>query len=179
MAILINRDDSFYYYFKLRNGVEYEIKVLTFQINMNLHINQMFYREFTPEQVEFYLANPDATVQEVVNCQLIPPYEPPTPDVQKYITQKVKELKEACYASVTIDDLQYAMANSILAGTALSYTGTRYYTTNEAKAIMKQFMDESAHVMTVYSTYKTRIEAAVSIESVDTIYNEAINQLNS
>ena len=136
-----------------------------------------WFEELTPEQLEFYLANPNATVQEVINCQLNPPYVPPTPDLQSYIAQKVKELKDACYASVTVTSLEYAMANAVLAGTSLIYSGDRYYTTIQAKAVMKQFMDESNHAMTVYDTYTPQIEAAQSIESVDTIYNQAISQL--
>lgn len=171
MAIL---DIDKYYYFKLRNGNPYQIKVELFPINTAIMRN---FVEMTTEQREFYLANPTATVMEVWNCELTPPYVPPTPDVSEYAAQKVMELKDACYASVTVDDLKYAMANSILAGTALTYTGTRYYTINEAKAIMKTFMDESAHAMDVYDTYKPQIEAASTIKDIDNIYNTAIEAL--
>ena len=163
-----------YYYFKLRNGVEYEIKVTIIHINTTINRN---YRELTEEQREFYIANPTATVQEVVNCQLTPPYVPPTPDVQDYINAKLKDLKDACYASVSVTSLEYAMANAILAGTSLTYTGEKYYSTNDAKAVMKRFMDESYHAMTVYDTYSAQIEVAVSVEAVDTLYNQAIEAL--
>ena len=163
-----------YYYFKLRNGVEYEIKVTSIEINTNI---MRMYRELTQEQREFYLENPTATVQEVVNCQLTPPYVPPTPELQGYIEQKLKELKDACYATVSVTSLEYAMANAVLAGTSLTYTGERFYSTNDAKAVMKQFMDESYHAMTVYSTYEPQIEVAASVEAVDTFYNQAISSL--
>lgn len=133
--------------------------------------------KLTPEQKEFYLANPNATVQEVVNCQLTPPYVPPTPDVQEYAAQKVKELKNACYGAITIDKVQCEMANCVLAGTAVAYSGKRHYTTIQAKAIMKQFMDESDKVSTIYETYKPQIEAASTIKNIDDIYNKAINNL--
>lgn len=163
-----------YYYFKLRNGVEYEIKETIIHINTTINRN---YRELTEEQKEFYLANPTATVQEVVNCQLTPPYVPPTPDVQEYIEQKLKELKDACYNSVSVTSLEYAMSNAVLAGTSLTYTGEKYYSTNDAKAVMKRFMDESYHAMTVYDTYSAQIEIAASVEAVDTLYNQAIAAL--
>ena len=163
-----------YYNFKLRNGVEYEIKVTVIHINTTINRN---YRELTDEQREFYIANPTATVQEVVNCQLTPPYVPPTPDVQDYINSKLKELKDACYASVSVTSLEYAMANAVLAGTSLTYTGEKYYSTNDAKAVMKRFMDESYHAMTVYDTYSAQIEVAVSVEAVDTLYNQAVAAL--
>lgn len=163
-----------YYYFKLRNGVAYAIKETSIEINTSIMI---MYRELTAEQRTFHLENPTATVQEVVNCQLTPPYVPPTPELQDYIEQKLKELKDACYASVSVTSLEYAMANAVLAGTSLTYTGEKYYSTNDAKALMKQFMDESYHAMTVYDTYAPQIEVASSIEAVDTLYNQAIAAL--
>lgn len=133
--------------------------------------------ELTPEQLDFYRANPNATVQEVVNCQLTPPYVPPAPDVQEYAAQKVKELKDACYGAITIDKVQCEMANCVLAGTAVTYSGKRHYNTLQAMAIMKQFMDESDKVSTIYETYKPQIEAASTIKDIDNIYNTAINNL--
>lgn len=171
MAIL---DIDKYYYFKIRNGNPYQIKVELFPINTTIMRN---FVEMTAEQREFYLANPTATVMEVCNCELTPPYVPPTPDVTEYAAQKVKELKDACYASVSVTNLEYAMANACLAGTSIAYAGKKYYTTPQAIAIMKTFMDESAHAMTVYDTYKTQIEAASTIEAIDTLYNTAIGQL--
>ncbi len=171
MAIL---DIEKYYYFKLRSGSPYAIKESV--IHINTTINRL-YQEMTAEQREFYLENPTATVMEVWNCELTPPYVPPTPDVQEYANEKVRELKEACYASVTIDELQYAMANAVLAGTSIAYAGKKHYSTSEAIAIMKQFMDESDKAVTVYETYKPQIEAASSIEAIDTLYNQAINSL--
>ena len=171
MAIL---DIEKYYYFKMRNGSPYDIKESI--IHINTTINRL-YVEMTAEQKAFYLENTTATVMEVWNCELTPPCVPPTPDVAEYANEKVKELKEACYASVTIDELQYAMANAVLAGTSIAYAGKKHYSTSEAIAIMKQFMDESDKAVTVYETYKARIEAAVSVESIDLIYNEAMEAL--
>lgn len=159
----------YYYFWKNKKILETRIPLPT-QFNPSVV-------ELTPEQVEFYLANPTATIQEVMNCELTPTYVPPTPDVAEYANEKVKELKEACYASVTIDELQYAMANAVLAGTSIAYAGKKHYSTSEAIAIMKQFMDESDKAVTVYETYKTRIESASTIEAIDTLYNTAIEAL--
>lgn len=158
----------------MRNGQPYAIKESLVPINTAIMHN---FQEMTAEQVVFYLEHPTASIPEIVKCELNPPYNPPAPNVSEYIAQKVKELKDACYASVSVTTLEYAMANAVLAGTALTYTGDRYYTAAQAKSVMKRFMDESNRAVTVYDTYKLLIEAAVSIESVDTIYNEAIGQL--
>lgn len=171
MAIL---DIEKYYYFKTRNGSPYAIKESV--IRINTVINRL-YQEMTTEQRDFYLENPTATVMEVWNCELTPPYVPPEQDVQEYAAMKVKELKEACYASITIDKLQCAMANAVLAGTSIAYTGKRHYSTTEAIAVMKQFMDESDKAATVYETYKPRIEAAITTKIVDDLYEEAISKL--
>lgn len=164
-----------YYYFKCRlNGTPYEIKVTTYEINTILN---RIYVEMTQEQQEFYLANPTATVQEVWNCELTPPYVPPTPDVQEYAAAKVEELKRVCYASITIDELQCSMANAVLAGTSLAYAGKKHYSTTEAIAIMKQFMDESDKAATVYETYKPQIEDASTTKIVDDLFNQAMEAL--
>lgn len=165
---------AIYYYFKLRNGNPYTIKVSLIPINTTINRS---YVAMTEEQKSFYLEHPTATVMEVWDCQLTPPYVPPTPDVQEYAADKVKELKDACYGSVSVTSLEYAMANACLAGTSILYSGNKYYTTNEAKAVMKRFMDESCHAMQVLDTYKPQIEAAQTIEAIDEIYQQAMEEL--
>lgn len=173
MGILDN--DNKYYYFKLRNGVAYEIKVTIIHINTTINRN---YLEMTEEQKTFYLENPTASVWEVVNCHLNPPYVPPAQDVTEYANICLKNLKDACYNSVSVSSLEYAMANAVLAGTSLTYTGEKYYSITEAKSVMKTFMDESYAAMTLYDRYKTQILAASDIENIDSLYDDAIAELN-
>lgn len=167
MAIL---DIEKYYYFKMRNGYPYDIKVSV--IHINTTINRL-YQEMTNEQKEFYLEHPTASVMEVWNCQLIPPYVPPTPDVQEYATMRVKELKDACYASVKINELEYAMAedkvNNVLADS--------YYSLTEANAILASFRTQSKKAMQTFNTYSAQMTEANTIKDVDTIYNQAIEAL--
>lgn len=167
MAIL---DINKYHYFKLRNGSPY--KIVDFLVPIDTSINRV-YVAFTSEQLEFYLAHPTANVMEVWNCELTPPYVPPTPDVQEYAAMKVNELKNACYASVTITSLEYAVAedkvNNVLANS--------YYSLTEANSLLSDFRSQSKKALTVFYTYKPQIEAASTIEEVDTIYEQAINNL--
>lgn len=167
MAIL---DIDKYCYFKLRNGEPYQIKVELFPINTAIMRN---FVEMTTEQREFYLANPTATVMEVWNCELTPPYVPLAPDVSEYAAQKVKELKDACYASLTITSLEYAAAedkvNNVLADS--------FYSLTEANRVLANFRTQSKKALTIISTYKPQIEAASTIEAIDTLYNTAIEQL--
>jgi len=165
-----------YYYFKIRatGGQPYETIVTAIPISAIL---SRIYVEMTDEQRDFYLANPDASVTEVWNCELEPPYVPPAQDVQAYAAQKVAELKQASYDSVSVDDMECAMANAVLAGTAIAYSGDRYYDTAEAKAVMKTFMDESAHAKRVFDTYRPMIEAASTKKIIDDLYDEATGKL--
>jgi hypothetical protein len=162
-----------YYYFKLRNGVEHDIKVIAFPVNMNLDLNRKLYRELTTEQREFYLANPTAKVQEVVRCELNPTYVPPTPDVQEYAAQKVKELKDACYGSISVTSLEFAMAIDKVE----NITADSYYSLTEARQVVSDFRSQSKHAMTVLATYRPQIEAAQSVEAVDAAYEQAIDAL--
>lgn len=164
------RDNEYHYYFKMRLGRPHEIKVTTMHINTILnHI----YQEMSAEQQAFYIEHPDATVMEVWNCELVPPYVPPTPDVQEYAAEKVKELKDVCYFSVTVTSLEYAMAIDKVKNT----NADSFYSLTEAKKVVADFRKQSKKAMTVYSTYKPLIEAAASVEAVDEIYNEAIESL--
>lgn len=159
-----------YYYFKMRLREPYEIKVTA--VNVNTVIN-FIYKEMTAEQREFYLANPGATVMEVWNCELVPPYVPPTPDVQEYAAEKVKELKEVCYLSVTVTSLEYAAAedkvNNVLADS--------YYSISEANAKLTSFRTQSKKALQVINTYTPQILAASTIKAVDTLYNQAVEAL--
>lgn len=159
-----------YYYFKKRANVI--VDIVSFDHQINLLLNK-WYQPLTQEQVDFYLQNPSASIQEVIDCQLTPPYVPPTPDVQEYASMRVKELKDACYASVTITSLEYAVAedkvNNVLADS--------YYSLTEANRVLSDFRTQSKKALTVINTYTPRIEAASTIEEVNTIYNQAIEAL--
>lgn len=164
------KDIDKYYYFKLHNSTEYAVKVTAIRINTAI---MTMYRELTDEQREFYISHPTASIHEIVQAHLDPPYVPPTPDVREYAAQKVKELKEACYASVTVTSLEYAMAedkvNNVLADC--------YYSLTEAQKVVADFRSQSKKAMQTFNTYRPRIEAASTIEAVDTLYNQAINAL--
>lgn len=164
------KDIDKYYYFKLHNGSEYAVKVTAIRINTAI---MTMYRELTDEQREFYIEHPTASIHEIVQAHLDPPYVPPTPDVREYAAQKVKELKEACYGSVAVTSLEYAMAedkvNNVLANC--------YYSLTEAQNVVADFRAQSKKAMQTFDTYRPRILAASTIETIDTLYNQAIAAL--
>lgn len=159
-----------YYYFKMRNGLPYQIKVSLFHINTVIN---RIYVEMTSEQKAFYLEHPDASVQEVWNCELTPPYVPPTPDVQEYANEKVKELKDACYGSISITTLEFAMAIDKVE----NITASSFYDITTARQVLTDFRNQSKKAMQTFDTYSVQILAASTIEAVDTLYNTAIEAL--
>lgn len=164
-----------YYYFRVRRPnpidiVPYEIKESLIYIDDNIMLN---FKQMTEEQKAFYLEHPTASVQEVWKCELNPPYVPPTPDVQEYAADKVKELKKACYGSVSVTSLEFAMAIDKV----LNIAADSYYSLPEARQVVSDFRSQSKHVMQVYDTYKQQIESAQTIEAVDTLYNQAMEEL--
>lgn len=159
-----------YYFFKMRLGKPYEVKVTS--VHINAAINRI-YVEMTQEQQAFYLANPTATVQEVWDCELTPPYAPPAPDVAEYAAQKIKELKEACYGAVEVTTLEFAMAIDKVENP----TASCYYNLADAQRVVSNFRSQSRAAMTVFGTYRPQIEAAASVEAVDALFAEAEAEL--
>lgn len=160
-----------YYYFIMQGSKPISIKVTPLRKNTAI---MTMYRELTNEQREFYLEHPTATVMEVWNCEITPPYVPPTPELQEYIAQRVKDLKDACYASVTVTSLEYAMAKEDKVNNVFADS---YYSLTEANSVLSDFRSQSKKALTVISTYTPRILAASTIEEVDTIYNQAVESL--
>ena len=167
----IKSGETLHYYFKKRlNGQPYQIKVEPFEINT---IINKIYVEMTAEQKAFYLEHPTASVMEVWNCEITPPYVPPTQDVQEYVVQKVKELKDACYASITVTKLDCDMALD----KTQNITADSYYSLTEARNVLSDFRSQSKHAMQTFDTYSQQMLAATKIDDVDTIYNKAIAAL--
>lgn len=161
---------TLYYYFRVRNGAPYAIKVSLVPINTTINRS---YVAMTDEQKTFYLEHPTATVNEVWNCEITPPYVPPTPDVEEYAAEKVKELKDACYGSVSVTSLEYAMAMD----KTQNITADSYYTLQQATQVIKDFRSQSKHAMQVLNTYKPQIEESQTIEAIDEIYQQAMEEL--
>jgi len=165
-----------YYYFRVRRPnvtdiIPYGIKESAVYIDDNIMLN---FKQMTEEQKTFYLEHPTASVMEVWNCEITPPYVPPTPDVQEYAAEKVKELETACYGSVSVTTLEFAMAIDKIENPASTAC---FYNLTKAIQVRDDFRSQSKHAMTVFSTYKPRIEAAQSVENIDEIYEEAISKL--
>lgn len=164
---------SGYYYFVFRENAEipYRIKYTLIHINTEL---MTMYREMTSEQLAFYQEHPTASVLEIWNCELTPPYVPPAQDVAEYAAEKLKELKDACYGSISVTSLEFAMALDKIENPA---SIACYYNLTKAIQVRDDFRSQSKHAMQVLDTYKPQIESAQTIEAVDTIYQQAMEEL--
>jgi hypothetical protein len=154
-----------YYYFKLRNGKPYQIKESLIYINPK--INRL-YVELSEEQLEYYLNNPTASALEVWN------YDHVSDFLKEYAAEKLKALKTACYDAIEISFPEFAMAIDKVENPA----AICYYDLTEAAKIISDFRSNSRTVMGVYDTYKPRINAAQSVEAIDSLYEEAISSLS-
>ena len=130
----------------------YKVKIMAEEINNNEEI-----------RIGVYVCHCGVNIGGVVDC----------PDVAEYAQEKLKELKDACYGSVSVTTLEFAMAIDKVE----NITADSYYSLTEARQVVSDFRSQSKHAMTILSTYKPRIKAAQSVESVDSIYEEAISKL--
>jgi len=81
-----NIENETHYYFKLRHGHPYQIKIEPFRINTAL---MKMYLEFTQEQKEFYLEHPNASILEIQQCTL---WQSPQNDIETSKQNKIAEI---------------------------------------------------------------------------------------
>lgn len=156
-----------YYYFKLRNGNPYQIKVELFPINTAIMRN---FVEMSTEQREFYLANPTATVMEVWQCELTPPYVPPVKPLEEIKAEAKSELDKYSRETLgkVVDTLAFCDA---IAGTV--YSGPRgidsIYSDNEIFLTADEFLSKGKLLRDRLKIVNTNIDSAITEEDVNEI----------
>ena len=149
-------------------------RVVGFEHEVDMRFNSGF-DLLTPEQTEFYLKNPDATLSEILNCAL---YKEPETDPYEYANGRLIELKDICNMVITIPIQDYLLAIACVDEKSPIYTGARYYSSKEALGIIKQFMDESTIAHQTYDKYSKQMLSAKNGEGVDLIIESAKKELN-
>lgn len=61
-----------FYYIKFKNNIPFGVSVFTEQVNTEVNRN---FRPMTQEQIDFYLEHPNASISEIINCEVYPPYD--------------------------------------------------------------------------------------------------------
>lgn len=161
MGILNN---EYYYYFKTKNGVT---TIVRWGVRINTSINRN-YVELTPEQVEFYLAHPEASVEEVRNCKMNEVVEV-SEDVATAIATAISELKGVYASSVKVSDLEWAAAvtDFLKQNNALTLKDVPDLMDNaDSREVIKNFATSYQASKSLYAEGKAAIEAATSEEEV-------------
>lgn len=129
------------------------------------------YVEMTPEQVEFYLANPTASVEEIKKCELIEIERIP---LDKYKIDSINAISSySLNVSRTIIP-DYKVQNAIVC--LNTNCGNHIYPSEECQSILNSYNNIGKTCRDMFYSYKTRIEDCATHEEVDTITTEAYNE---
>lgn len=139
------------------------------------------YEALTDEQVEFYLANPTASVEEVRKCELNPPYIPPTPSIVQLQEDAKRQLEDKFLAVMSrYSDLQVVMAvTSYIALTTLIISDKCPYTLKEANDIIEGFNSLAKDAKTIYDRYFALLGEQMTQEDIDNTLAAALTELEA
>lgn len=148
-----------YYFFRNR--------IVSFNTKLIAAFNSA-YVELTPEQVEFYLAHPEASVEEVRNCKMNEVIEV-SEDVATAIATAISSLKGVYASSVKVSDLEWAAAvtDFLKQNNALTLKDVPDLMDNaDSREVIKNFATSYQASRSLYAEGKAAIEAATSEEEV-------------
>ena len=129
------------------------------------------YVEMTPEQVEFYLANPDASIEEIKQCKL---NEQEVISLDEYKLTKIEmiSIHSLNISNVIIPD--YKIQNALACVNA-NHTSS-IYSHDECLSILEKYNAVGKMCRVLYYETKTRIENSQSIEDVDSIVYDVLQE---
>lgn len=139
------------------------------------------YEQLTDEQVEFYFANPTASVEEVRKCELNPPYVPPAPSIVQLQDEAKRQLEDKFLAVMNrYSDLQVVMAvTSYIALTTLIISDKCPYTLKEANDIIEGFNSLAKDAKTIYDRYFALLGAQMTQSDIDSTLTAGIAELEA
>jgi len=156
-----------YYYFRLYNGRE--TKIVEFENPVDTNVN-VWLRELTSEQRTFYLEHPYATIYEIKNCALTPPYIPPVPSIEELREQAISELDNYSRSSLgnVVDTLAFCDA---LAGTIYSQSRgiESIYNNDEILSTADNFLIKGKQLRDKYNQTVPLINAATTQDEINSI----------
>ena len=122
-----------FFYFKIKNNIYKSIEEFDYKINTTLN---PCWKELTEEQTEFYLEHPTASIKEIRECQLQPPYIPPVPTIKEIREEAIGEIDKKSRNTIgaVVDVLGFcdAVASTVYApsrGTASIYSDSETFKT--------------------------------------------------
>ena len=129
------------------------------------------YVEMNPQQVEFYLLHTNASIEEIKECKL---NEPEVISLDEYKLTKIEmiSIHSLNISNVIIPD--YKIQN------ALSCVSTNHtssiYSHDECLSILEKYNNVGKTCRDLYYETKTRIENSQSIEEVDSIVYDVLQE---
>lgn len=129
--------------------------------------------EMTDEQISFYLANPNASIEEIKNCQLQP--TPPLPtleDVKLFAIERLSLLSLEVYNECMP---AYKLNNALMSIITNENTQNGIYDTLQATQIITTANDIGTLCRNQYYILKERIEACTTEIEVEAIEQEGID----
>lgn len=149
-----------------------EIKIREQAVDTDLFTQ---YIEMTVSQVAFYLANPNASIDEIKNCQLLP--TPPLPtleDVKKLAISRLSQLSLDTSNSIIPE---YRIRNAMM---TISHTSidNSIYSQDEASQIISDANNIGTLCRNKFYELKKSIESATTDDEVYEIEQEGIDEYN-
>jgi len=156
---------EYHYYFFTKRGVT-TIKGSLIEINTSINTQ---YEEMTPEQLDFYLEHPNASIREIRECKLDSPYVPPTPEIEVLRANAISDLQSAYCASIKVGELQLAAAtvdhlkrtNSVILKDVEDIMPNA-----DSVNIIKNFASSYNRSTAIYSSGVAAINAATDAETI-------------
>lgn len=131
------------------------------------------YIEMTDSQVAFYLANPNASVDEIKNCKLLP--TPPLPTLEEVKLFAIERLSLLSLEVYNECMPAYKFNNALMSIITNENTQNGIYDTLQATQIITTANDIGTLCRNQYYILKERIEACTTEIEVEAIEQEGID----
>ena len=157
---------KFYYIFK-----DLKVKVKNEEVNVNL------FPQFVPmteEQINFYLENPTASINEIKRCELYPqPQEPTLEEVKENAINRISDYSLKTNDKI-IPNYKSQNATNSLISVLLGNPTDVIYTLNDSKNLLKKSIKIGKQCRDLFYKQKELIEKAETKENVSNIIQETI-----
>ena len=149
-----------------------EIKIREQAVDTDLFTQ---YIEMTDSQVAFYLANPNASIDEIKNCQLLP--IPPLPTLEEVKKLAIRRLSQLSLDTSNSIIPEYRIRNAMM---TISHTSidNSIYSQDEASQIISDANNIGTLCRNKFYGLKKRIESATTDDEVYEIEQEGIDEYN-
>ena len=157
---------KFYYIFK-----DLKVKVRDNEINTNMFPQ---FQLMSEEQINFYLENPNASINEIKRCELYPqPQEPTLEEVKENAINRISDYSLKTNDAI-IPNYKSQNATHSLISVLLGNPSDVIYSLNDSKNLLKKSIKIGKQCRDLFYQQKELIEKAETKENVSNIIQETI-----